>query len=174
MSFNSFSASVGGDTDSVVTGAFVTGDTIFGQAGNWTFGGGAQASYLSQVQDGYTESGSSPLRLQLPELTFETMGIEAAVTAGTSFTLGATDAHLQFEVGMRHSEALDDRVLPVRFAASNATVDLQGDARQHTSPFAGASFEWALGDTISLTAGYEGRFGDDERHEGRVGVQVAF
>jgi autotransporter-associated beta strand protein len=174
VSFNSFSASVAGDTDSVVTGAFLSADAAFGEAGGWTFGGAAQASYLSQTQDAYTESGSSPLRLQLPELTFETIGLQAGLQAGTAFDLGGSAASLRLDVGLRHSSALDDRVIPVRFAASSASVDLQGDARDHTSPIAGASFEWALGGSISLTAGYQGRFGDDERHEARLGVHVGF
>jgi hypothetical protein len=75
---------------------------------------------------------------------------------------------------LRHTSALDDRIIPVTFAASSASVDLQGDARDHTSPYAGARFEWSLGGSTSLTAGYQGRFGDDERHEARIGVQVGF
>jgi len=174
VSFNSFSDSVAGDTDSVVTGAFLSADAMFGESGGWTFGGGAQASYLSQTQDTYTESGSSPLRLELPELTFETMGLQAGLNAGTAFDFGGTAAWLQFDVGLRHTSALDDRIIPVTFAASSASVDLQGDARDHTSPYAGARFEWSLGGSTSLTAGYQGRFGDDERHEARIGVQVGF
>lgn len=174
VSFNSFSDSVAGDTDSVVTGAFLSVDATFGESGGWTFGGGAQASYLSQTQDTYTESGSSPLRLELPEMTFETMGLQAGLNAGTAFDFGGTAAWLQFDVGLRHTSALDDRIIPVTFAASSASVDLQGDARDHTSPYAGASFEWSLGGSTSLTAGYQGRFGDDERHEARIGVQVGF
>lgn len=174
VSFNTLSASVAGDTDSVVTGAFLSADVTFGETGGWAFGGAAQASYLSQTQDAYTEKGSSPLRLELPELTFETMGLQAGVNAVTAFDLGGTAAWLQFEAGIRHTSALDDRIIPVAFAASNASVDLQGDGRDHTSPYAGVGFEWALGGSTSLTAGYQGRFGDDERHEARIGVQVGF
>lgn len=174
VSFNTLSASVAGDTDSVVTGAFLSADVTFGETGGWAFGGAAQASYLSQTQDAYTEKGSSPLRLELPELTFETMGLQAGVNAATAFDLGGTAAWLQFEAGIRHTSALDDRIIPVAFAASNASVDLQGDGRDHTSPYAGVGFEWVLGGSTSLTAGYQGRFGDDERHEARIGVQVGF
>ncbi len=174
VAFNTLSASVAGETDSVLTGAFLSADTTFGQAGDWVFGGSVQASYVSQTQDGYAESGTSPLRLTLPELTFETMGLEAGLSAGMPFTLGTSDAHIQFTAGLRHTQALDDRIIPVRFAASNASVGLQGDAREHTSPFAGADFAWDLGGNATLTAGYQGRFGDDERHEARVGMQVAF
>lgn len=174
VAFNTLSASVSGETDSVLTGAFLSADTTFGQAGDWVFGGSAQASYVAQTQDGYAESGASPLRLTLPELTFETMGLEAGLSAGMPFTLGTSDAHIQFAAGLRHTQALDDRIIPVRFAASNAGVDLQGDAREHTSPFAGVDFAWDLGGNATLTAGYQGRFGDDERHEARVGMQVAF
>jgi hypothetical protein len=49
---------------------------------------------------------------------------------------------------------LDDRVIPARFAAGSASVDLQGDARDHTLPIAGASFELAPGGSSSLTARY--------------------
>lgn len=174
VTFSSVSASVAGDTDSVVAGGFLSGDLAFGQAAGWSFGGAARASYLSHTQDAYTESGASPLRLELPELTFETAEVEAAGTAATSFMLGATSARITFEAGIRHTSALDDRIIPVSFAASNAAVNLQGDAREHTSPFAGADFEWSLGDATTLTAGYQGRFGDDERHEARLGVHVAF
>ena len=174
ITFSSVSASVAGETDSVVTGAFLSGDIAFGQAAGWSFGGAARASYLSHTQDAYTEAGASPLRLELPELTFETADVEAAGTAATSFMLGATPARVTFEAGVRHTSALDDRIIPVSFAASNAEVNLQGDAREHTSPFAGADFEWSLGGATTLTAGYQGRFGDDERHEARVGVHVAF
>ena len=69
---------------------------------------------------------------------------------------------------------LPDWRMLVSFAASNASVNLQGDAREHTSPFAGADFAWDLGGNATLTAGYQGRFGDDERHEARLGMQVAF
>jgi autotransporter-associated beta strand protein len=174
VSFNTFFESVAGDTDSVVTGAFLSGDVAFGESAGWTFGGTAQASYLSQVQDTYTETGTSPLRLELPELTFETMGLEAGINAGTAFDLGGSAASIRFDVGVSHTASLDDRIIPVTFAASSASIDLQGDTRDHTSPFAGASFEWALGNSTSLTAGYHGRFGDDERHEARVGLQVSF
>jgi fibronectin-binding autotransporter adhesin len=174
VSFNTFFETVAGDTDSVVTGAFLSGDVAFGETAGWTFGGTAQASYLSQVQDTYTETGTSPLRLELPELTFETMGLEAGVNAGTGFELGGSAAWIQFDVGVSHTASLDDRIIPVTFAASSASIDLQGDTRDHTSPFAGASFEWALGGSTSLTAGYHGRFGDDERHEATIGLQVSF
>ena len=69
---------------------------------------------------------------------------------------------------------LDDRVILVRFAAGSASVDLQGDARDHTSPIAGASFAWALGGSTSLTAGYQCGVADDERHEAPIGVHVGF
>jgi len=44
VSFNSFFESVAGDTDSVVTGAFLSGDVVFGETAGWTFGGAARAS----------------------------------------------------------------------------------------------------------------------------------
>lgn len=174
VSFNSFFESVAGDTDSIVTGAFLSGDVVFGETAGWTFGGAARASYLSQKQDAYTETGTSPLRLELPELTFETMGLEAGISAGTAFELGGSAARVQLDIGVSHTASLDDRIIPVTFAASSASVDLQGDERDHTSPFAGASFEWELGNSTSLSAGYHGRFGDDERHEARIGLQVSF
>lgn len=155
-------------------GAFLSADMSFGEAGGWAFGGAAQASYLSQTQDAYTESGSSTQRLDLPEMTFETMGLEAARKAGTSFDLGGADARIQFDVGIQQTAALNDRIIPVKCGASSASVDLQGDTRHHTSPFAAASFEWLLGASANVITGYHGRFGDDERHEVRIGMRVGF
>jgi hypothetical protein len=165
---------VAGETNSVVIGLFLSAEISFGEAGGGAFGGAAQASYLSQTQDAYTESGSSTQRLDLPEMTFETMGLEAARKAGTSFDLGGADARIQFNVGLQNTAARNDRIIPMKFGASSASVDLQGDTRDHTSPFAAASFEWLLGASTSLTTGYHGRFGDDERHEVRIGMQVGF
>jgi len=102
------------------------------------------------------------------------MGLEAGISAGTAFELGGSAARAQFDIGVSHTASLDDRIIPGTFAASSASVDLQGDTRDHTSPVAGVRLEWELGNATSLTAGYQGRFGDDDRHEARIGLQVSF
>lgn len=136
--------------------------------------GHVQAEYVSQSQDGYTEAGTNPLRLTVPDLTFETLAAEAGLSVHRALEFGARQGTIRLDAGVRSAGAIDDRAMPVTFTASGAAVELQGDTRDLVSPVAGAVFEIPVSDSATLSVAYAGRFGDDERQSGQVRVQIRF
>ncbi|MCW1401915.1 autotransporter outer membrane beta-barrel domain-containing protein [Novosphingobium sp. MW5] len=181
VSFNGFSASVSGETDSKVFGVYGEIGLPLGSAGGWAFSANARGSYVHQTQDAYTESGNSPLRLAVGELKTGTIEGQARLTAKTRLwdansggeeLPGGLD--LRIDLGGRYLGALGDRLIPVTFAASNAGVVLQGDTRNALQGTGGVSLDYTTRGGATFSLGYLGEFGTTDRHSVRAGVSFAF
>ncbi|MDF7775414.1 autotransporter-associated beta strand repeat-containing protein [Sphingomonas sp. AOB5] len=171
VSFNGFSASVSGETSSSLIGGWVSGDVRLGSAGGWDFGVSGRGSIVRQSQDGYTESGTSPLRLTVGDIETTTLEGRAGLSAKRSFA-GGVD--LRFDAGARYLGATGDRAIPVTFAASNAGIVLHGDTRDGVQGYAAARLDYRVSERVTIGAGYSGQVGQTDRHEGRVGVSIGF
>ncbi len=181
VSFNGFSGSVTGDTRSDLFGGFVEAGASLGSASGIDLSASARASYIQQTQEGYTESGLSPLRLTLPELQTDTFEGEALLTARTSLWDGSFAAEdtpaavdLRLDLGARYLGNLGDRAIPVTFAVSNAGIVLAGDDRNSLHGVAGLAMEYTTAGGITIDLGYRGEFGATDRHSVRAGVSFAF
>ncbi len=181
VSFNGFSASVNGSTDSKVFGAFAELGLPLGSTGDWAFSANARGSYIRQKQDGYTESGNSPLRLQLGDLKTSTMEGQAKLTAKTLLwdgNQGGEDVpnglDLRIEVGARYLGTLGDRLIPVTFAASTAGITLQGDTRNTLQGQFGLGLDYTTRSGATFSLGYKGEVGKTDRHSVQAGVSFAF
>lgn len=181
VSFNGFSASVSGETDSKVFGVYGEIGLPLGSTGGWAFSANARGSYVHQTQDAYTESGNSPLRLAVGELKTGTIEGQARLTAKTRLwdanrggeeLPGGLD--LRIDLGGRYLGALGDRLIPVTFAASNAGVVLQGDTRNTLQGTGGVSLDYTTRGGATFSLGYLGEFGTTDRHSVRAGVSFAF
>ncbi|NML04806.1 autotransporter-associated beta strand repeat-containing protein [Sphingomonas sp. G-3-2-10] len=171
VSFNSFSAGVTGETKSSLIGGYVAADVRLGGAGGWDFGVSGRASLVRQSQDGYTESGSSPLRLTVGDIETTTIEGRAGLSAKRSFAGGVS---FRLDTGARYLGATGDRRIPVTFAASNAGIVLQGDTRDGVQGYGAARLDWRVSDRVTLGIGYSGQVGQTDRHEGRAGLGIGF
>lgn len=179
VSFNSFSASVNGETSSKIFGGFAELGVPLGTTGNWSFSANARGSYIQQMQDAYTESGTSPLRLSVGEIKADTLEGRALLTAKTSLIdFGGNDAvgglDLRIDAGARYLGALGDRNLPVTFAASNAGIVLQGDQRDNMHGLFGLALDYTTPGGMTFSVGYRGEVGETDRHSAQVGLNFAF
>lgn len=170
VSFNGFSASVSGATHSKLYGGFIGGRAKLAELGGWKLSLGGRASLVHQSQDGFTELGTSPLRLDVAATGVET----AEVQGGFGLDRQLGKARLSLNFGGRLVDNLGDRQMAVTFAASNAAVTLQGDTRSGVHGYAGAALEMPLSERVSINLGYSGQVGQTDRHEGRAGLQVSF
>lgn len=181
VSFNSFSASVDGSTDSKVFGGFAELGLPLGSTGGWTFSANARGSYVKQKQDAYAESGTSPLRLSVGELKTSTLEGQARLTAKTSLwdgDQGGGDSpeglDLRVDLGGRYLGTLGDREIPVTFAASNAGIVLQGDTRNTLQGLFGLALDYTIRSGATFSLGYRGEVGKTDRHTLHAGVNFAF
>ena len=175
VSFNSVTTSITGETTSGLFGAFGSLDQELGAWADWSFSGKLNADYVQQTQDAYVENGSSPLRLSVRERGFDTYQVEALVEGERSFDLGnGQTVTPRFGVGVGQTIAGGSRIIPVEFAASGASVALQGDTREITQAITNASVAWQISGNAALTFDYNGRLGDASSHLGRVGVAFQF
>ncbi len=181
VSFNGFSASVDGSTDSKVFGGFAELGLPLGSTAGWAFSANARGSYIQQKQDAYTESGTSPLRLSVGELKTRTMEGQAKLTAKTSLWDGdqggeetSNGLDLRIDLGARYLGTLGDREIPVTFAASNAGIVLQGDTRNTLQGLFGLALDYTTRGGVTLSAGYRGEVGKTDRHTLQAGVSFAF
>ena len=181
VSFNGFSASVNGETDSKIFGAFAEIGLPLGSTGGWAFSANARGSYLRQTQDAYTESGNSPLRLAVGKLKTSTLEGQAKLTAKTSLWDRANGGEetpegldLRIDLGGRYLDTLGDRLIPVTFAASNAGVVMQGDTRNSLQGTTGIGLDYTTRGGATFSLGYLGEFGRTDRHSVRAGVSFAF
>lgn len=174
ISFNGFAASVAGETRSTIYGGFLGADLPLGRMGKWTLRGNLRGTWLRQDHDGYTESGNSPLRLRLSDLSAETLEAQAGLSLGRHFGPAEGGADFRLTLGGRALSLAGERLIPVTFAASNAGVVLQGDTRDSLHALAGATFDLALGARARLHFGYSGQFGQSDRHIGRIGFSIGF
>jgi uncharacterized protein with beta-barrel porin domain len=170
VSFNGFSASVDGGTRSAVYGGYLGARADLAKLGGWDLSARVRGGLVHQSQDGFTESGSSPLRLAVPDLASDTLQVQGGL--GLSRKIGP--GQLRFELGTRLTDNLGDRAIPVTFAASAAGVTLQGDTRGSVDGFASAALDLPLSSSVRLTVGYAGQVGQSDRHEGRIGLSIGF
>ncbi len=181
VSFNGFSGSVDGSTDSKIFGGFAELGLPLGSAGGFAFSANARGSYIRQKQDGYTESGTSPLRLTLGDLKTSTLEGQAKLTAKTSLWDGdqggeetSNGLDLRVDLGARYLGTLGDREIPVTFAVSNAGIVLQGDTRNTLQGLFGLALDYTTRGGVTLSAGYRGEVGKTDRHAVQAGVSFAF
>ncbi len=181
VSFSGYSGSVSGETDSRLMGGFVGANLPLGSTGGWTFDASLSAGYVRQSQDGYSESGTSPLRLRLDDLTTETVEGRAGLTARTSLWDGnqgggesVEGIDLTVDLGTRYLGTLGSRELPVTFVASNAGIVLQGDKRDIVQGLFGLGLEYTAASGARFTLGYRGEAGKASRHAVQAGVSFAF
>jgi uncharacterized protein with beta-barrel porin domain len=170
VSFNGFSASVGGDTKSDLYGGYLGLAVPLGSTGGWQIDGNVRGSFMHQSQDAYVESGGSPLRLAVAKQSVDTVEGQAGLSARK--TIGKVD--LRFDLGARYLAAQGDRTIPVTFAASNAIISLQGDERDNLHGYADLGIGYAVSENVKLNLGYAGQIGTTDRHEGRVGLTIGF
>jgi len=181
VSFNGFSASVNGATDSKMLGAFAELGLPLGSSGGWAFSAQARGSWLRQTQDAYTESGSSPLRLTVGKLRASTIEGQALLSAKTSLwdkSNGGEETpeglDLRFDLGGRYLGTAGNREIPVTFSASNAGIVLQGDTRDSLHGLAGVALDYTLPGGATFSLGYRGELGQTDRHTVQAGVSFAF
>lgn len=181
VSFNGFAASVEGTTQSDVLAAFAEAAVPLAEQDRWTFAAKGRAAFVHLSQDGYTESGSSPLRLQLDDLGTSTMEAEGLLSANLNLIDGGFAAEdspesldLRFDLGARFLAALGDRAIPVSFAASNAGVVLQGDTRDVVQGVGGLSLGYTTRENLTMDAGYRAEIGQRDNHTVQARVSLAF
>lgn len=163
-----------GETESTLYGGFIGLDLPLGRIGKWSLGGTLRGTWIRQDQDGYTESGTSPLRLSLGDISADTLEGQAGLRIGRHFGPMGGGADFRVEFGGRVLGVNGDRLIPVSFAASNAGVVLQGDTRDSLHGYLGAALDVAVGRSAQLHIGYSGQFGTSDRHLGRVGFSLGF
>lgn len=181
VSFNGFSGSVNGATESALFAMFFEAGVPLGTASGWNFDLNTRGSVVRQEQDGYTESGNSPLRLKLGALATETLEGQARLTATKRLwdasggqEEDAAGLDLRLDLGGRYLALDGDRAIPVTFAVSNAGVVLQGDTRDTFQGIAGAALTYTTGGGATFSLGYRGEIGKTDRHAAEAGVSIAF
>jgi autotransporter-associated beta strand protein len=181
VSFNGFSASVEGATESDMLAVFGGVALPLGRAGTWMFDTSARAAYVRQSQDGYTESGASPLRLTLDTIDTSTFEGEALLSARTSLwdrNNGGEESPeglvLSVDLGARYLAALGSREIPVTFAASSAGITLLGDTRDAVQGVAGIGLAYTTREVMTVGIGYRAEIGRTDRHSVNVGLSFRF
>ncbi len=174
VTFNGFSATVRGETESTLYGATVGLDLPLGRIGKWSLGANLRGTWIRQDQDGYTEAGTSPLRLTLADLSADTLEGQAGLSIGRHFGPVGGGADFRVEFGGRVLGLSGDRLIPVSFAASSAAVVLQGDTRDSLHGYLGAALDIPVSRSAQLHIGYAGQFGTSDRHLGRIGFSLGF
>jgi len=181
VSFNGFAGSVEGATNSTIYGGFAEAGIPLGALGGWNFEAGLRGSIVRQEQDGYTESGTSPLRLTLGRLGTTTVEGQARL-AGTTRLWDASDGaeedaaglDLRVDMGLRYLGLQGSREIPVTFAVSNAGIVLQGDIRDTLQGTGGIALQYTTGSGARLSLGYRGEFARTDRHTLEAGISLAF
>jgi len=181
VSFNGFSGSVNGETESSIVAFFAEAGVPLGAAAGWNFNLGARGSVVRQEQDAYTESGASPLRLRLENLATETLEGQARLTAtkrlwdaSAGAEENAAGLDLRLDLGGRYLLLDGDRAIPVVFAVSNAGIVLQGDTRDTLQALGGVALDYTANSGATFSLGYRGEIGKTDRHAVEAGVSIAF
>jgi hypothetical protein len=164
---------VNGATDSQVFGGYLQTNGALGHAGDWRFGISGRASWVRQTQDAYTEEGNNPLRLTVSDIQADSLEVQGMLNAEGKFG-GERGVTWNIEVGAEHLALQGDRNIDVAFATSNAPVVLQGDRRDSTQLALTTRVTHALTQRLLLSASYAGKFGEQDRHEARLGLSMDF
>jgi hypothetical protein len=181
VSFNGFSGSVDGATESTIYGGFAEVGVPLGALAGWNFEAGLRGSVIRQEQDGYTESGTSPLRLALADLGTTTVEGQARLIGTTRLWDASRGAEensagldLRVDLGLRYLGLQGDREIPVTFAVSNAGIVLQGDTRDTLQGAGGIALDYTTNGGARFSLGYRGEFARTDRHTLQAGVSIAF
>ncbi|MDF7776094.1 autotransporter domain-containing protein [Sphingomonas sp. AOB5] len=174
VSFNSFSETVTGSTDSTVYGGFAGLTAPVGRIGNWTLSADLSGAWVHQTQAAYREDGTSPLRLSVAARGVDTVEGRLGFDLARAPSAERQSFQPGLRAGVRYLGALGSREIPVTFVASGTPVVLQGDDRDRWEGYAGASARWELRGGIALELGYDGAFGGSSRHEGRASLAFGF
>jgi autotransporter-associated beta strand protein len=181
VSFNGFAGSVSGSGDADLAGAFAGITGPLGELGPWAMSGVGRLTYVKMSQDTYSEAGSSPLRLDVAARDVETLESQIGLQgnwgkklAERGGDISGARIDIKLEGGYRYVSAQDDRVIPVKFAVSNAGIDLQGDARDSGYAFLGSRLDWKVNSRSTLNMGYLGHYGDTNQHTIQLGYRFAF
>ncbi|WDA39802.1 autotransporter-associated beta strand repeat-containing protein [Erythrobacter sp. BLCC-B19] len=181
VSFNGFSGSVSGETESDIVAFFAEAGVPLGETGGWNFAVNARGSVVRQEQDGYTESGTSPLRLRLGNIATESVEGVGRLTATTRLWDGnvgaeenASGLDLRVDLGGRYLALQGDRPIPVTFAVSNAGIVLQGDTRDTAQAIGGLALDYTTSSGAIFSLGYRGEIGKTDRHAVQAGISIAF
>jgi len=181
VSFNGFAGSVDGATTSTIYGGFAEAGIPLGALAGMNFEGALRGSLIRQEQDGYTESGTSPLRLTLGDLGTTTMEGQARLIGTTRLWDASRGAEenaagldLRVELGLRYLGLAGDRAIPVSFAVSNAGIVLQGDGRDTLQGTGGIALDYTTNGGARLSLGYRGEVARTDRHTLQAGVSIAF
>lgn len=181
VSFNGFSGSVEGATESTIYGGFAEAGIPLGALQGWNIEAGLRGSVIRQEQDGYTESGTSPLRLTLGDLATTTVEGQARLV-GTKRLWDASGGQeedavgldLRLDLGLRYLGLQGSREIPVIFAVSNAGIVLQGDTRDTLQGAGGIALDYTTSGGARLSLGYRGEFARTDRHTVQAGVSIGF
>lgn len=181
VSFNGFAGSVDGATESTIYGGFAEASIPLGAIAGWNFAAGLRGSVVRQEQDGYTESGTSPLRLRLDDLGTTTVEGQARLTGTTRLWDASRGAEedaagldLRVDLGLRYLGLQGDREIPVTFAVSNAGIVLAGDTRDTLQGAGGIALDYTTNSGARFSLGYRGEFARTDRHTLQAGVSIAF
>ncbi len=181
VSFNGFSGSVDGATESTIFGGFAEVGVPLGAVKGWNFEANARGSVIRQEQDGYTESDTSPLRLRLDDLATTTVEGQARLIGTTRLWDASRGAEedsagldLRVDLGLRYLGLQGDREIPVVFAVSNAGIVLQGDTRDTVQGAGGIALDYTTGSGARFSLGYRGEIARTDRHTVQAGVSIAF
>lgn len=181
VSFNGFSATVTGTTESSLFGGFVAASLPLINSDRWHLGADVRGTLVRQSQDGYSEDGTSPLRLTIADIDTTTFQSEARLFAETRLldrTIGAEESSemltLRFDLGGRYLNLAGDRAIPVTFSASNAGIVLSGDGRDGVQALGGVSLAYTTRGGLTARLGYEVESGKSDRHNVRLGVSMRF
>jgi autotransporter-associated beta strand protein len=181
VSFNGFSDSVSGETDSSIVAFFAEAGVPLGATGGWNFTLNTRGSVVRQEQDAYTESGISPLRLRLGNIATESLEGVGRLTAtkrlwdaSRGAEENAAGLDVRVDLGGRYLALQGDRPIPVTFAVSNAGIVLQGDTRDTAQAIGGLALEYTTNGGAVVSFGYRGEIGKTDRHAVQAGVSIAF
>ncbi len=181
VSFNGFNGSVEGATESSLFALFAEASAWLGASGGWNFEAHARGTVVRQEQDGYTESGVSPLRLKLDALATETLEGQARMSATRRLWDGSGGAEetaagldLRLDLGGRYLALHGDRPIPVVFAVSNAGIVLQGDTRDTVQGIGGIALDYTTRGGARISLGYRAEIGKTDRHAAQASVSFPF
>lgn len=160
------------DTDGDVLGAFAHAQLAF-DLGDWQLTPQARLQITSTELDGYTETGSSPLRLRLEDLTADHG--KAALTTRLSRSYNANDALFSpyFEVGVSRDFPLGDRDIDATFVDTDIAVRLRGDTAARTQWVFGAGMHSQINERWGWFVDLKHiSAGGDERSRALLGVDL--
>ncbi|MFZ4120639.1 MAG: autotransporter outer membrane beta-barrel domain-containing protein [Caulobacterales bacterium] len=176
VTFNTATSAIESETTSLLAGAFVSATQFLAEFKDWHLDGHVDLAVMRQMQDGFSERGSNPLRLAVEDLTLDTGEISAGFTLERTFDISDRNNALlvRFGIGASHQDALDDRQIQVRFIDSNASAQLHGDTSALTRGHITSDLAWTIKNGVYASFNYQGEFADVESSQARLGIVTKF